>query len=444
VIRSNYNYTPADRVLQFFSLNFDGAVEEIFPTLMSGATLVLRPNDVVMSVDELLDLAAKERLTVLDVPTAYWHELAFELDHYKKILPESVRLVITGGEAASPERYATWKKNVGDRVQWLNTYGPTEGTVIATIYDPAANPDHDMLTMPIGAPLANDKIYIVDQNLNLTPIGVPGELCIGGLGVARGYLNRPDLTAEKFIPDPFSQQPGARLYRTGDLVRWLPNGNIQFLGRIDQQVKVRGFRIEPGEIEAVLREIPGVKDVIVLAREDIPGDKRLVAYLVCDEPKPRVQALREKLSAQLPDYMVPSAFVFLEAMPLTPNGKIDRRALPKPELDRSMAQAEYVAPRDETEEKLCAIVGDLLHLDKVGIHDNFFELGGHSLLATQFMSRLRTDFQVELPLITLFEKPTVAQLAEEIAKAKLQPQKTAAPAIKKRERRRVKRSDLGK
>ena len=428
--RKAFNITPQSRILQFASLSFDASVWETVMALLNGAALILVDRTILASGELLVKKLKEERVTTVTLPPSVLAVFPEET------LPD-LKTIVTAGEKCPAELVKKWQPGR----QFVNAYGPTETTVCASMYETSAEEEADP---PIGRPIGNFQLYVLDRNLLPVPVGVAGELCVGGVGLARGYLNRPDLTAEKFIPDPFSQQPGARLYRTGDLVRWLPNGNIQFLGRIDQQVKVRGFRIEPGEIEAVLREIPGVKDVIVLAREDIPGDKRLVAYLVCDEPKPSVQALREKLSAQLPDYMVPSAFVFLEAMPLTPNGKIDRRALPKPELDRSMAQAEYVAPRDETEEKLCAIVGDLLHLDKVGIHDNFFELGGHSLLATQFMSRLRTDFQVELPLITLFEKPTVAQLAEEIAKAKLQPQKTAAPAIKKRERRRVKRSDLGK
>jgi len=305
-----------------------------------------------------------------------------------------------------------------------------------------ASPDEEN-DPPIGRPIGNFELYILDQNLLPVPVGVPGELCVGGVGLARGYLNRPDLTAEKFIPDPFSGRKGDRLYRTGDLVRYQEDGNIQFLGRIDLQVKVRGFRIELGEIEAVLREIPNVKDVVVLAREDVPGEKRLVAYLVCDEPAPEIAQIRTRLAQELPDYMIPAAYVFLETMPLTPNGKIDRKALPKPQLDRSAVQAEYIAPRNEVEEKLVQIVSELLNIEKVGIHDNFFELGGHSLLATQFISRVRTTFGVEVPLIKLFEKPTVAGLAEEVDKAKQQPAK-AAPQIKRvaRERRKVKKDQL--
>ena len=429
--RKAFNITPQSRILQFASLSFDASVWETVMALLNGAALILVDRTILASGDLLTQKMKEAKITTVTLPPSV-------LAVFPEVDLPDLKTIVTAGEKCPADLVKKWQPGR----QFVNAYGPTETTVCASMYETNAEEDRDP---PIGRPIGNFELYILDRNLLPVPVGVAGELCVGGVGLARGYLNRPDLTAEKFIPDPFSNRLGDRLYRTGDLVRWLPDGNIQFLGRIDQQVKVRGFRIELGEIEAVLREIPGIKDVIVMAREDVPGDKRLVAYVVAS-PQPTVQELRQKLGAELPDYMVPSAFVFLDAMPLTPNGKIDRKALPKPELDRSMAQAEYVAPRDETEEKLCAIVAELLHLDKVGIHDNFFELGGHSLLATQFMSRLRNTFQIELPLITLFEKPTVAQLAEEVAKAKLQPKKTAAPEIKRvsRDRRRAKRSDLGR
>ena len=429
--RKAFNITPQSRILQFASLSFDASVWETVMALLNGAALILVDRTILASGDLLTQKMKEAKITTVTLPPSV-------LAVFPEVDLPDLKTIVTAGEKCPSDLVKKWQPGR----QFVNAYGPTETTVCASMYETNAEEDRDP---PIGRPIGNFELYILDRNLLPVPVGVAGELCVGGVGLARGYLNRPDLTAEKFIPDPFSNRLGDRLYRTGDLVRWLPDGNIQFLGRIDQQVKVRGFRIELGEIEAVLREIPGIKDVIVMAREDVPGDKRLVAYVVAS-PQPTVQELRQKLGAELPDYMVPSAFVFLDAMPLTPNGKIDRKALPKPEMDRSMAQAEYVAPRDETEEKLCAIVAELLHLDKVGIHDNFFELGGHSLLATQFMSRLRNTFQIELPLITLFEKPTVAQLAEEVAKAKLQPKKTAAPEIKRvsRDRRRAKRSDLGR
>jgi len=429
--RKAFNITPESRILQFSSLSFDASVWETVMALLNGAALILVDREILASGDHLVQKIKEKRITTVTLPPSVLAVFPQEE------LPD-LKTVITAGEKCSADLVKRWGKGR----QFVNAYGPTETTVCASMYQTDPEEDSDP---PIGRPIGNFELYVLDENLLPVPAGVPGELCVGGVGLARGYLNRPDLTAEKFIPDPFSGRPGSRLYRTGDLVRYSEDGNIRFLGRIDQQVKVRGFRIEPGEIEAALREIAQIKDVVVLAREDIPGEKRLVAYLVCDEPRPSVAELRERLGTELPDYMIPSAFMFLDAMPLTPNGKIDRKALPKPELDRSAFQTEYIAPRNENEEKLAQIVAELLHIEKVGIHDNFFELGGHSLLATQFMSRLRTTFQTELPLLTLFEKPTVAQLAEEIEKAKTQPAKAGqTPQIKRvsRAKRKAKRSDL--
>ncbi|WP_456407429.1 amino acid adenylation domain-containing protein [Caldithrix abyssi] len=427
--RKAFNITAQSRVLQFSSLSFDASVWETVMALLNGAALILVDRQILASGDLLVQKMKEKGVTTVTLPPSVLAVFPHEP------LP-ALKTIITAGEKCPQELVKIW----GVGRQFVNAYGPTETTVCASMYnaDPAQENDP-----PIGKAIGNFELYILDQNLLPVPVGVPGELCVGGVGLARGYLNRADLTAEKFVPDPFSGRQGDRLYRTGDLVRYLEDGNIQFLGRIDLQVKVRGFRIELGEIEAVLREVPQVKDVVVMAREDIPGDKRLVAYLVCDEPQPEISQIRDHLSKQLPDYMVPSAYVFLDAMPLTPNGKIDRRALPKPQLDRSAVQAEYIAPRNEVEEKLTQIVSELLNIEKVGIHDNFFELGGHSLLATQFMSRLRTTFGVEMPLIKLFEKPTVAGLAEEVEKAKQQPAK-AAPQIKRvaRERRKMKKDQL--
>jgi acyl carrier protein len=252
----------------------------------------------------------------------------------------------------------------------------------------------------------------LDGNLNPVPVGVSGELHISGKGLARGYLNRPDLTAERFIPNPFSSEPGTCLYRTGDLARYLPDGNIEFLGRIDHQIKLRGFRIELGEIEAVLTSYDTVADTVVLAREDVAGDKRLVAYIVSNkEDASTTQDLRNYLKQKLPDYMVPSAFVYLDALPRTPNGKVDRKTLPPPDQTSIGLDESYVAPRGPLEEMLVGIWVDVLKLEHVGVHDNFFELGGHSLLATQVLSRIRRAFQIEIPLRALFEKPTVEELA---------------------------------
>ncbi|MGH7835123.1 MAG: phosphopantetheine-binding protein, partial [Candidatus Binatia bacterium] len=249
--------------------------------------------------------------------------------------------------------------------------------------------------------------------LQPVPAGATGELCIGGVGLARGYLNRPELTAEKFIPNPFNGGPGERLYRTGDLARYLPDGNVEFLGRIDHQAKVRGYRIEPGEIEAVLRGHPQVSEAVVLP-EDGPAGKRLVAYVVSIQDRVEVGELRTFLKARLPEYMIPLTFAFLDSLPLTPSGKIDRRALPKPDQSRPELESAFVTPRTPTEKLLARTWAEILKLEKIGIHDNFFELGGHSLLATQVISRLRDAFRVDLPLRSLFESPTVAGLAERI------------------------------
>jgi acyl carrier protein len=287
-----------------------------------------------------------------------------------------------------------------------NNYGPTEITVDAL----STRCGNEKVT--IGKPVSNKKCYILDNKFNPVPIGIAGELCIGGAGLARGYLNRPELTAEKFIPDSFSDEPGARLYRTGDLARYLPDGNIEFLGRIDHQVKVRGFRIELGEIESALEQHPAVRETAVIAREEQRGNKRLVAYVVFNQNAEILTTeLRSFLKEKLPDYMVPSAFVVLDSLPLTPSGKVDRRALPAPDSARPGAEDSYVAPRTPLEEVLAVIWCEILGLNQVGIHDNFFELGGHSLLATQVISRLRKVFEVEIPLRTLFESPTVEKLA---------------------------------
>jgi acyl carrier protein len=259
---------------------------------------------------------------------------------------------------------------------------------------------------------------------------VAGELFVGGAGLARGYLKRPELTVERFIPNPYSTKPGPRLYKTGDVARYLPNGDLEYLGRADQQVQIRGFRVEPGEIEVVLAGYPGVHTAVVMAREDRPGEKRLVAYVVAShEPTPTFSELRSFLKEKLPDYMIPSAFMFLDLLPLTPNGKVDRRALPTPDLERSRLETKFVAPRTPVEKVLAKIWSEVLGLERVGVHDNFFELGGNSLLATQVMSRAPENFEMELPLARLFETPTIAGLSESIEKAKNSGSKLQAPAI---------------
>jgi acyl-coenzyme A synthetase/AMP-(fatty) acid ligase len=293
-----------------------------------------------------------------------------------------------------------------------NLYGPTEAAVDVTYWE--CQRSSSFRTIPIGRPIANIQMYILDSRLEPVPVGVSGELHIGGIGLARGYLNRPELTAEKFIPDPFSQAPEARLYKTGDLARYRPDGAIEYLGRLDFQVKLRGFRIELGEIETVLKLHPSVREAVVVAREDAPGDRRLVAYVAPASASAPASELREYLTTRLPSYMVPSAFVFLDAFPLTPNGKLNRKALPEPEGRSQEPDGSYVAPRTPVEEALAGIWCQVLNLKQLGIHDNFFELGGHSLLAIQVISRVRNVSQLEITLGAFFETPTIAGLAGQI------------------------------
>jgi len=295
-----------------------------------------------------------------------------------------------------------------------NFYGPTEthGTTIFTL---RGEPEQWPTLVPIGRPIANDQNYVLDTSMQPLPIGISGELYLGGVGIADGYFNRPDLTAERFVPDPFGKQPGMRLYKTGDLARWRADGNIEFLGRIDHQVKVRGFRVELEEIEAVLNQHTAVRESVVIVREDIPGDKRLVAYLVTEvQQQPTTSELRAIVQAQLPEYMVPAIYIFLDALPLTINRKVDRERLPKPDRDRPQLETNFVAPQTPTERELAQIWLEVLGIERVGVHDNFFELGGHSLLVTQIISRVRAQFGTEIAVRDLFVASTIAQLATQI------------------------------
>jgi amino acid adenylation domain-containing protein len=426
------NFQPTDRVLQFASISFDAAVEEIFGCLAVGATLVLRTDSILDSMDAFLRGCHELNLTILDLPTVFWHELAAEMCSNNEMLPESLRLVIIGGERALPERVDAWRQRVGSRAQLVNTYGPTEATVVATMIELAGSETEPAVwpEVPIGRPIDNVQVYALDRQLQPVPIGVPGELYIGGMGLARGYLNRPNLTAERFVPNPFSPQPGARLYKTGDRVRYRADGRIEFLGRTDDQIKLRGFRIELKEIESRLRHHPLVSDALVILREDQSDEKRLVAYTV---PKRGSEVgfseLRQFLQQQLPNYMIPSRFILLDALPLTPRGKVDRQALPSPSSHRPHLDEAYVAPRNEDETRLAYIWSELLKVNTVGVHDNFFALGGHSLLAVQVTYRVREAFHVDLPVRLLFESPTVAQLVERIHDLRASPELSAARAV---------------
>ncbi|HEY9803487.1 MAG TPA: amino acid adenylation domain-containing protein [Leptolyngbyaceae cyanobacterium] len=402
-----YEIYPDDRTLQFASMSFDAAAEEIYPCLISGGTLVLRTEEMLSSVAHFLEKCRDWQLTILDLPTAYWHQLISELAIAHLTIPESLRLVIIGGEPALPQQVALWQEYVGAYPKLVNTYGPTEATIVTTICYLSDVREK----VPIGKAIAHAQTYILDEYLQPTPIGVAGELHIGGAGLARGYLHHPELTQAKFIPHPFkSPGEGKRLYKTGDLARYLPDGNIEFLGRIDHQVKIRGFRIELGEIQAVLNQHPKVRTGVVTVREEVPGDKRLIAYVVVDQ-QTTINELRGFLMEKLPKYMIPSTFILLESLPLTPNGKVDMTALAaiapiSPDVDTTINR-----PRNPVEEILVRIWAQVLRFEQISIEDNFFELGGHSLLAAQLMSQINQKFSRHLPLSVLFQYPTVAGLA---------------------------------
>jgi len=394
-----------DVLLAVTTLSFDIAGLELFLPLIVGGRVVIASRETASDGAALLQLLEESQATLMQATPATWRMLL------AAGWQQSPRLkILCGGEAMPTELAQALLPRCAEL--W-NLYGPTETTIWSTLQKVETTAGG---FVPIGRPIANTEIYILDVALNPTPIGIPGELYIGGEGLARGYRNRPELTAEKFVPHPFAAHLGERLYRTGDLARYLADGTIDFLGRIDHQVKIRGFRIELGEIETVLARHPRIQQAVVIAREDTPGDKRLVAYLIADKAAaPRVSELRQWLRESLPDYMLPAAFVFLEQFPLTPNGKINRRALPRPALSESERENEYVAPRDAREEKIAAIWRELLQQERLGVFDNFFHLGGHSLLATQLATRLRQSFGVPVPLRRIFEDPTIAGLAEYLA-----------------------------
>ncbi len=419
--RACFDVQPGERVLQFASLSFDASIFEIIMAVGGGAALCLIGQDMVLPGPGLIEWLRRQRIGVATLPPSVL--LASPVGE----LPD-LKIIIVADETCSAELVARW---AGGR-RFLNAYGPTEATVWASI----SGPLDDSRRPDIGRPIANAQTYLLDAHLRPVPVGAAGELHVGGLGLARGYLRRPELTAERFIPDPFGGGPGARLYRTGDLARYLPDGRIEYLGRVDNQVKLRGFRIEVGEVEAALEEHPAVKQGVVAAREDTPGNKRLVAYLVADRGQaPSASELNDFLREKLPPYMVPTAFVVLKEMPLTLNGKVNRAALPSPDSVRleSGAQA-AAAPRTPVEEVLAGIWEKVLELERVGVNDNFHELGGHSLIATRVLSRVREAFNIELPIRTIFEAPTVAEMAGRVEAAMGAASPSVMPPIPRVER----------
>jgi thioester reductase-like protein len=378
--------------------------------LCSGGELILCPREVLLEPARLYDLMRREGVDCAEFVPSALRSLAQHLEESGQSL-DFMRLLVAGADVWYAGEYRRFRRLCGPQTRLINSYGLTEATIDSAYFE---STDLDLpqdRPVPIGRPFANTRIHILDHNLQPVPAGVPGELHVGGSGVARGYFKDPELTAKKFISDPFSGRPGERLFRSGDLARYLPDGRIELLGRIDHQVKVRGFRIEPGEIECVLCQHPGVRQAIVVAHGDTPESKRLVAYLTGLDPAPAPQELRAFLKEKLPEYMVPSSFLMLEALPLSPNGKVDRKALPAPERPRAELSRSFEPPRSDLEKTLAGIWAEVLQLDQVGIRDNFFDLGGHSLALVRVMSRVRDALKVEVPLRHFFEKPTIAELA---------------------------------
>ena len=396
--------TPSDRATQLTSPAFDATGWELWPYLTAGASVYLLDEESRVVPELCRDFLLSHGISITFLPTA----LAESVMALEWPSTTSLRYLLTGADAL--HHYPSPSLPFA----LINNYGPTEATVVATFG--RVFPTECVAIPPsIGRPIANTQIYLLDEHLRQVPIGTPGELCIGGAGLAKGYLNQPELTAEKFIPHPWSSEPGARLYKTGDLARYLPDGQIAFMGRIDHQMKIRGYRIEPDEIMSVLNEQPAVRMSLVIAREDTPGDKRLVAYVV-PVPGAHISAgsLREMLAKRLPDYMVPATFVLLEALPVTPNGKVDRAALPAPGATNTLQDAVEALPSTPIQKRLNGIVAPLLGLEQIGIDDNIFLLGGTSLMGTQVIVRVAEAFGVELPLRTLFESPTLRLLSVEI------------------------------
>jgi amino acid adenylation domain-containing protein len=394
----------SDRVGQTSNASFDAFTWELWAALLNGSTLVGVPREVALSPVAVARFVRERRLTTLFLTTALFNQVAREVpDAYAPL-----DLALFGGEAADPEPIRAVLA-AGPPKRLLHMYGPSESTTYASWHRVRQVPA-DATSVPIGMPVANTTLYVLDGAMRPVPAGAAGELFTGGDGLARGYLGRPGLTADRFIPDPFSARPGARLYRTGDRVRRGADGAIEFLGRVDRQVKVRGFRIEPGEVEAVLLHHPQVRAAVVEPVETGP-ERELAAYVVAEGAAPAVADLRAFLGDRLPPHMVPAAFVYMKALPLTPNGKVDRRGLPVPVIDRADAGAVYAAPCTPVEERLAGIWAEVLGMDAPGIDDDFFALGGHSLRATRVATRLRDAFGVELTVREVFEAPTIRALA---------------------------------
>lgn len=406
-MQEQYMLTEADRVLQKTPFSFDVSVWEFFWPLLIGARLVLCRPSGHRDPQYLIDLIKTQEISTLHFVPAML-QVFLQAPGVEQCT--SLRRVICSGEALSVDLQQRFFAQLGAELH--NLYGPTEAAIDVTFWE--CQRGHSATTVPIGRPIANIQLYVLDAHMQPVPAGVPGELYLAGIGLARGYVRRPGLTAEKFVPNPFRQEVGARMYKTGDLVRYTAGGVVEYLGRIDHQIKIRGFRVELEEIESVLRQHESIREAIVVMREDAPGEKRLVSYIVTSREVP-LSELRSLLLAQLPEYMVPAVFVVLAALPVTANGKVDRQALPLPDDSRLRTATTYVAPRTPDEAELAAIWHDVLAVERIGIHDNFFELGGHSILLTQLILRIRASFQVELTLRELFDAPTILDMITLIA-----------------------------
>jgi len=405
-IREATQLSCDDTVLVVSSMAFDATQKVVYGPLLTGARLVLASEP--FDPQAIVKLALKERASMITITPSGFYAL---IDAGANGELSTLRKVFLGGEPMQPSKLLELPE---PRPEFVNCYGPTECTVIATSFRlPSDLKQYLNRPVPIGSPIWNVRIYILDNHRQPVPIGVAGEIYIGGVAVGRGYLNRPELTAERFVPDPFVAKANARMYRTGDLARWLADGSIEFLSRNDLQVKIRGFRIELGDIEAALLQCPQIREVTVDVYEISPTDKRLVAYLIPQsDAVPTLSELRDFLKSKLPEYMVPSFFMFLDALPLTPNGKLDRNALPEPDMNRQVLDTDFIAPSSPVEKLLAEIWSKVLNINRIGTHDNFFELGGQSLLATQVLIRVGEQLSMDIPLTALFEKPTIAELAK--------------------------------
>ena len=416
-VKRLFELTERDRVLQFATINFDTSMEEIFPTWLSGATLVVPPREkirkgsLLITGKELNELIEEEKITILDLPTAFWHEWVYEQSMTKEKISESLRLVVVGGEKSRRERYEMWREVNERGIRWINTYGPTEGTIIATAYEPKGEIEKGK-EIPIGKPLGNVKIYILDENKRAVPIGVAGELYIGGKGVAKGYKNHPELEEGKFIANPYKE--GERMYGTGDWGKWLEDGNIEYLGRRDNQKKVRGYRIELEEIEKELMRNPEVREAVAMIYEGGgEGKERIVAFVVGGRSE---KEMTKNMRNRLPEYMIPSSIVTIEEMPKLPNGKINRNNLIG-KIKENEGKQEYLEPRNETERELTKIWGEVLGIEKVGIGENFFELGGDSILSLQMVAKAR-EKGLGVTVQDIFESQTIQELALKVGETK--------------------------